>query len=272
MTDTRTILDAAAEHLTSASCAPAGFDHVFAVTAHPNSRLTFEDLERFAPAPRRVAATVAHETPQSFAEYVNAFRLAAQTRVFASLADLRMVARIDWHAPGDGDAPEPSWGAHVATLRAEFTEAFGAWTAVDGEWLSQREFADFLEDRAGDAETPDPATLMEVAARFEAVRTAEFTSVVNVHTNERQFRYQEKDAPGGAVTCPKAIRLFTPVFYGTDPVSWGARLAYDIDGGKLKFRVAIHRRADLLEAEFGRLCEAIAVDCPDVPVHRGKVS
>lgn len=275
MTETRTIIDAFAERAGQAELTEIdGIEHLVAAIRHPGSTVELLDIEKHLPTPRRVRQQVRLDTPKSFAEYVNAFQVDGQTRIFADVEKRLVVARIDWHEPSDasGEDATPSWATHSATMTAAYSDPFGAWLEIDGRWLAQREFAEFLEDRAGDAVAPDPADLMEVASRFEAVRKAEFTSVVNVHTNERQFKYQEQDAPGGAIACPKVIRLRTPIFYGCEPTDWGVRFAYDIDGGKLKFKAAIHRRRDLIDVEFQRLCDAIAVDCPSVPVHRGGIA
>ena len=267
MDDTRTLIDAAVEHLPQATIsATPDYPQVAVITEPNNHKVRFEDMERFADAPRRVRQLTTHETPKSFTDYVTAFE-GPGTRVFASLAEKKIEARIDDHVAGlDG---HPSWVEHRAVYPAAFDPAFSAWHRVQGQFMEQRTFADFLEDRAEDALVPEPADLMEVAQRFEAIRNVDFKTVVNVATNERQFRYDEKDSVGGAVTCPRMIQLSTPVFYGCPKVLWGARLAYKIDGGTLLFKVVIHRLQELLDAEFGRLVESIAVDMPAVPIHRG---
>ena len=251
--DHRTLIDAAVENIPIARVeSVAGYSRIRAVVKHPNSMVAFEDLERFADAPARIKQIATHETPRSFSAYVNAFG-GPSTRIFASLADMKVVAAIDYHS-----ISEASWATHKATYPAVFAPAFAAWHAVNEKPMPQKRFAEFLEDRA------------EVAARFEAVRNVDFKSAINISTGERQFRYEEKDSPAGAVACPKIILLQTPVFQGSDPVRWAARLAYDISDGKLSFTVKIHRLEELLNAEFERLCDAIAVDCPRFPIHRGK--
>lgn len=268
MDDTRTLIDAAVEHLPEPRVAPLSGDlpHVMAVFTPNSFKVGLEDTERFADAPRRIRQLTTHETPKSFTDYVTDFE-GIGTRVFASLAEKKIEARIDYH--GAGGAGQPSWVDHRAVYPAAFDPAFAAWHCVQGQFMEQRQFADFLEDRAEDALAPEPADLMEVAQKFEAIRNVDFKTVVNVATNERQFRYDEKDSVGGAVTCPRMISLSTPIFYGCPKVVWGARMAYKIDGGSLLFKVVIHRMQELLDAEFGRLVNAISLDMPGVPIHRG---
>lgn len=265
--ETRTLLDAAAEHLPRPLVidAPDGAPARI-IVSHPNARTEVLDLEKWAAAPRRLRQKVTFETPKAFADYVNAFGAGQPSaRIFASLERRAVVAQLDYHGAYDA----PSWCEHAAHYPAAFDEAFAAWDAIHDRPIPQKAFAEFLQDRAEEAIDPDPASLMEVAEKFEAIRKVDFRSVVNVSTNERQFRYEEKDAPSGAVSCPKTIRLRTPVFYGCEAFEWQARLAYDIQDGRLAFTVRIHRRAQLLDAAFERLCDGIATDCPAVPMHRG---
>lgn len=276
-TETRTLIDAAVEKLPSAKFETIdAYDHLGIATRHPSSTVDLVDLERFADQPRRIRQTVRFEAAKDFCAYVKAFD-AGDARVFASLADLMVRSSIDYHDPAATPGTAASWRTHNATYPAVFAAAFAAWHAVHGKPMSQRTFAEFLEDRAEDAVSgqvgfPEPADLMEVAQSFDVNRSVKFVSALNVSTNERKFRFEESDKPAGAIGCPKVIRLFTPVFQGSDPVHWGARLSYDISDGKLQFTVKIHRLQELLEAEFTRLCDAIAVDLPGVPIHRGKTT
>lgn len=266
----RTLIDAARDHLPVAAVVPGPFPHVMQVSDPCNVTTRFQDLEALAPAPRRLRQGTTHETPRSFVAYLRDFK-GAETRIFASLANRAVVGAIDYHAPTDeaGDIPAPSWVEHRAVYPAVFDPGFAAWHDLHGKPIPQKAFARFLEDRADDVVTPSPADLMEVAARFDALRSVTFRSAVNLSTGEREFQYETKDATKGSVAVPKLLLVRTPVFQGCDPVEWVARFAYDIDEGALVFKVTIHRLAQLLDAEFERLCDWIAVDLPGVPLHRG---
>ncbi|SFI35776.1 DUF2303 family protein [Albimonas pacifica] len=267
--DTRTLIDAAAEHVPQARLEEIALpDGALAVVTPAGATVRFEDLEKFRAAPRRVRAEVRHETPASFCAYVKAYSDKARTRVLASLENREIVAHLDWHSAGEGGA---SWATHRAVWPAALTPAFEAWHSVHDKPMTQREFAEFLQDRCFDALAPSAADLMEVAQNFEVIRDVKFRQAINLSTGERQFQFTEDDQTRGAVTCPKLIRLRTGVFWGCDPVEWAARLAYNMLDGKLTFRVQIVRLDELLDAEFERLVDAIAVDLPDVPVHRGRV-
>lgn len=269
MTNERTILDAAVQHIPQAQFLIVPGNETFGplgvTTDTSHSKAEVESVERFQLEPLRIRQSPTFETAEAFAAYVNDFSKDS-SRAFASLADRKIVARIDYHTPDT-----PSWSTHHATFPATFDASFDAWMSIAGNPMGQRAFAEFLEDRAEDAVIPDPASLMEVAANFQAVRNVDFKTAINLSTGERQFRYEEKDSPAGAITCPKVIRLQTPVFYGTPPVDWAARFSYDISDGKLQFTVKIHRLNELLDREFEALVASLQAMLIATPIHRGKV-
>ena len=250
MDQERNVIDAAVEHLRKVELIqmPGGGD-VTAIVKPAGSAVELARMEPFRPRPSAIRSVVSHETPASLVDYVRDFAVEGRTRVFASLDDRKVRAHMDWHDPAGGEGA-PSWCTHDAVWPAEFTAAFAAWAKVDGVAMTQREFVDFLEDRCA----------------------AKIRSVVNVNTNERRFQYEESDTPAGSVACPKMLTLRTPVFFGTDPVEWTARFAYNVAEGRLTFTVKILRLDDLLEQEFARLVDAIAVDLPGIPVHRGRAA
>lgn len=272
-TETRTLIDAAAEHLPVAEIRPISADAptVVAVITPAGQTVRFEDLEKYGAAPARIRQHPTFETPEGFNLYVNTFR-GHNSRIFASLKDRKVVALLDYH----GAAPEAgirgaSWITHRATYPATFHPSFAAWARLHNESIPQAVFAEFLQDHAEDAVKPEPADLMEIASKFEAVRNVEFRQAINISTGERQFQYDEKDSVSGALPMPKAILLRTPIFVGCPEVDWGVRLNYTIKDKALYFRVMIHRFEDLLDREFEALVASIAEACDPVPIHRAKI-
>lgn len=269
--ETRTLIDAAVEHLPQAKWENVqGIDGwLVAKTLPAGTKIEFEDMSRFEDAPSRIRQKVHLETPASFAEYVNDYK-SGPTRMFADLARREVVALLDYHGRADGfDAP--SWCEHRAILPVQFTPAFAAWHGISGKWMAQPDFCEFLLEHAEDAEFPEPADLIEVSRKFSVLSDVNFTSNHDASTNERAFTYEKKGKPSGTVTCPERIRMSTPVFYGTEPVMWGVRLAWDTPDNKLAFKATIHRLDELLDAEFDKVCRDIAGQCDGVRLHRGAV-
>lgn len=270
--ETRTLIDAAAEHLPTPAL---GFpferaSHVALLATPAGYTTDLTSFEPYLPEPLRVRKKVEFETPRAFADYVNAFQMTGRTRVFASLANRKIVAHLDYHAPADGSAASPSWCDHDAIYPAQIDDAFGAWMKIHDKAIPQREFAEFLEDRAEDALIPDPASLMELAENFQALRSVTFESKVGLAGTSRQFAYRESDDIKGSVNFPKLIKFRTPIFYGCEAVEWVARFYYRIDDGKLAFKTTIHRLQELLDREFEHLLDGVRVDLAGIPVHRAK--
>ena len=264
------ILETALGAMPQASIEPfEGLPGVVSIRETTNGKMRFEDLERFARAPRRTRQRVQLENVEAFVRYVSEFARPSRTLVFATahLSDYAIRAMIDYHGTGEDEA---SWQEHSATYSPAFATGFGAWNAIHGQPITQAQFADFLEDRAADAVVPDPADLMAVASHFEAVRDVTFKSAINVSTGERQFRYEEKDGAGGGIQCPKMILLRTPIFEGTPPIDFSVRISYTFRDGKLVFALKIHRMAETIDEAFNALCDEIRQGLGDgIPVYRG---
>lgn len=272
--ETRTLIDAAVEHLPKASIHfPHGevAPHLVAISDPANIQTRLESLEPYFPAPVRVRKRVEFETPKSFADYVQEFTIHGATRIFASLDARRIVGKLDYHEPKDGEPADPSWCDHDAIYQTQFDDAFEAWMGLHGKLIGQQEFAEFLEDHAQDAVIPDPADLMELAENFQALRNVVFESKVGLTGQSRQFTYREDDTIRGTTNFPKLIKFRTPVFYGCEAVEWVARFYYAIRDGKLFFKVTIHRLQELLDREFEHLLDGIRVELAGLPVHRAKV-
>lgn len=228
-----------------------------------------EDFERFLPAPRRTVASVHHETLESLAEYLTEFGLIDTTRVFASLSNRIFHGIIDYHQPDPAGA-KPSHREHHTTFETKFDQSFKAWLDIDGKWLSQRQFAHFLQDRADDAVKPEPADLIEIAENFSAIRRVEFDSRVSMHDGTRTFNYKTTDdtKTKGSVDMVKMIALDTPVFYGEGSTHWVARFDYEIgDNGALNFRATIHRKDQLIDVEFQKMVNRLSSLIP-FPIFR----
>jgi len=245
--------------------------HVTAVAVPHGQSIEVLDLERYHEIPRLLRQRVDLRTPEDLAHYVNAYA-SDGTRLFADAESRTIEAVMDYHIAtlAPGGAPVPRRCLHRASCVVRFDPAFDAWRGIEGE-IGQRDFAEFLEDRAEDAELPGPADLLEVAHKFEALRKVSFRSAVSLKSGTHQFLYQEEDSVAGAVEMPRAIRLRTPVLEGQAPRQWAVRFGYRIDNGALLFRIRIHRHAELVaDAWRDQVAELRSLVAP--PVHVGTLA
>jgi uncharacterized protein YfdQ (DUF2303 family) len=160
---------------------------------------------------------------------------------------------------------EAGWGDHRATLTLRRTPAWQAWTAASGKLLGQAEFAELLEDRAGDVVTPDHATLLEVAQSIEGTKDVAFKSGARDDNGEIRFRYEEtisaKAGQAGDLVIPSRIELALSPYEGQDPFKVPARFRYRITGaGGVQLGIVLDRPEDVLRSAFS----AVAVEIETV--------
>lgn len=222
------------------------------------------DLEQYQDHPRRKKGRAIFRDEASFTIYVNRHK-GAGTLLAADQKGV-VTAELNHHAPTDGPA---GWADHVARLERPFTPAWLAWQAADGRDLSQRAFAEFLEDRISEIVTPDGAALLEIATQFSATKEIVFASAFRLENGDVKLEYRD-DTRTGDVTVPTAFVVRLQPFRDGAGFDAEAKLRYRLaDGGKLTFRfvlaedVAEHFE-DLLEDTYAEITEAT-----ELPVLKG---
>lgn len=249
------------------------------IFAGPDGRggVKVHDTDKYAPAPRRIEATRTVLNAQSFADYVNRHGIDG-TEVFAHSPSSSIVGVIDSH---EGAGREPGWQGHRITLALEFTKAWKAWEKFDGEWFDQVAFADFIEQRAVDVKEPDHAVLIEMAQKFEAKRSVDFTSAERRDSGEVTFEYAEtikaRSGQKGEITIPKELLLTLQPYVGGTRYAVYANFRYRLEGTGVKLGFVLQRTQEILDAAFADIVTDIrdgrtapAVDGKDpVVVHAG---
>lgn len=230
--------------------------------------------------PDHVRQTVQFDDAASLVAYVNAFKT-PDTRLFASLADLRVTAEFDYHRP---PAPLPQQPAetmpammnqrgHRATWTMPLSEPWKRWTGIDGQALSQWKFAEFLEENLADIVEPAGATLLEAATDLQARKKVEFHSGVRLATGAVQFTFNEETVTNGArssVSVPTELVIGIPVFLGGVAYKVRCFLRWRLnDERKLLFTVVMNRRQVILLDAASEAANAVAAGT-GIPVLYGK--
>lgn len=219
---------------------PAGAKHVLIDTE--------KLLEPYSDHPRRKKGTVALTTPVSLAQYVNDHR-AEGTEIFADWRARKAVAVLNDHSEADA-----GWGDHRAVLTLMATPEWTAWTALDGKWMSQEDFAEHILATASDVVSPSAADLMEMAETFVATKSVNFKSGSRLRDGQRQLTYVEvieaQAGPAGNVTIPESILLRLAPFDGAEWVEMGARIRYRINDGALRLGYVLDRPDLVLREAF----------------------
>lgn len=215
------------------------------------------DTEQYRPHRRRKAGKYAVRDVPSFIEYVKRHSTAATVAWADTEGGLRCV--LNGHEPAltaeidELDEPvdhsRAGWEDHVVTLQRQRTRGFAAWMAHNEKWLTQQQFAEFLEQRLGEIHEPAGAALLEVAEFFQAHTSINVVSARKLSNGQVQMQYTEEiKESGGANGDTKVPTEFTLVLRpymdshpreegqpDTDQFVTSARLYYRLQQGKVTF-------------------------------------
>lgn len=216
-----------------------------------DERIEVVNLERLLDYPDRARGTASLYDPIDFTEYVNRLRTPAAT-VWADEKRGRVTAVFNDHEESDGDGLAAGWRDHTAVLELQSDPEWLAFLALDGKYLPQVDFAEFLTDHDTSFVRPDGATMLEVASSFRAHRKAEFSSAVNLDTGDLQLTYNEETSPkttrSGQIEVPREFVVQLTPYLGYPLVELPARLRWNIDGGTLRMGFKL-RRPDLVKQQ-----------------------
>ncbi|MGW1661022.1 DUF2303 family protein [Streptomyces microflavus] len=200
--------------------------------------------------PARKSGTTVVRDVDSFLAYFDKHGDFA-SEVYADVETRTITAVLDAH-----ETEAPRWGGHRLELRLRPTSAWRAWTSMDGQLVSQGQFAEFVEDNLVDLVEPTAATMLELAESFEVTTSAEFQSSQRLESGARKFSYIEeqtgKAGHKGEITIPATLTLALRPFEGTEPYKVIARFRYRLDRqkGELRLGFKIERPEDTLAAAF----------------------
>lgn len=205
------------------------------------------DIDAQLAHPRRKRGAFVVRDVASFIAYINRHKSDAAT-VWADNAG-GMTAYLNDHEPtptigtSEANAGAAGWRDHSVKLRREQTPGYAAWVKASGVELTQKQFAEFLEDRIGEITNPDGADLLEVATFFQAHTKIGITSARNLSNGEIQLHYtEEEDKSVGDTQIPTEFSILMRPYRDSSPVSEpGSAAAPDPDqfitSAKLRYRL-----------------------------------
>lgn len=161
------------------------------------------DLEQYAAHPRRQKGAIKVRDVASFVAYIQRHNDIG-TIAFAG-TDGIITAVLNHHEPVDLAEGDAGWRDHTVTLERELHTAFKAWTQRNNAWLSQEQFAEFLETRMGEIITPAGAELFEIAEFFQANTSIGFSSSKLLSNGRVQLHYTEDIAATGGKEGDKQV-------------------------------------------------------------------
>lgn len=213
------------------------------------------DLEQYGATPRRKSGAVTFADVRSFVGYVDAHNEEDATTLYRLRDQAKVLAVLN--GPGRG-TPRAGWSDHRAWLELEPSVEWKAWSGISGKFMSQLEFASFLEDHARDVRQPDAATLIELARTIEGAQQAEFGSSIRLDNGARAFTYREtiaaKAGQDGRLEIPGSLELaLRPFAASPQPFVVQARFKYRLQQGNLLLGVELDRPDLVLETVLAEL-------------------
>lgn len=204
----------------------------------------------------------------TFVALVNRFARPEST-LFYNRQSGEITAILDYHGPASVEGPlgaSRGLKRHRVTLTRHSTPEWTAWHGIHKKPLTQAQFAEFLEARAGECRVPTAAEMLELARSFEAVSNSEFASGVRLSNGDTQLVFKAttaatmRNAEGGRVDVPSEFEILVRPWYGAEPMSMRALFRYRVQDGAVRFSVVfMPEPAEALqvavEAEAQRIAE-----------------
>lgn len=252
-------------------------------------------LDKYLPHPLQRVGTAKLTTEAAFLAHVERFKSASRSVVFANpdSANPSLTAIYDYHQAGGVEAIEettidPGNLKHRAVLALRLSDEWKAWQEIDGEDLTQLEFATFIQDRLADLTLVDdkdvdvtatqellgariggPQSMVSLARGIEVRRNVAVKDIRTLETGEAQVAYEETQttANGGPLVAPTLFFITIPVFYGGSAYRIPVRVQYRIGSG-FTWTLRLYRADKTFDHAFNKVVEKVTTET-QVPVFVG---
>lgn len=244
-------------------------------------------IESYRLHPKRKQGTAEAQTFESFCELIN--RHKSEHSVIFADADWRQpsfTAVIDYHHLGvDG---QPDYGKHRVHYAFPLSEEWQAWNKMNGQKMTQEDFAYFLEDRVAELSAPTdeeriwlerdfattvatPSQLVELSRGLQVNVASKVKAAHTLANGEGQIVWEEshQDASGAPLKVPGIFILSAPPFFMGDKMRIPVRLRYRTAGGSVTWFYQIYR-PDQFITEHVRHAIFDAREKTGLPAYEGK--
>lgn len=225
--------------------------------------MTVIDLQAFtdkrATRPARQTGTISTNTVGDLIDVSKRFALAEESTCYMDVeaTGAGKIMTVLNHARG-GAAPAPGHGDFKVLHTLKVSPILKAWTDVSVRWLSQKEFATFVEQRILDliavdansslhqfagmlqAKFASPAEMYTATKGIDIRVNQEFKQAVNLDTGAVALSFVETHEKGAStIEVPRLFAIRSPVWEGGTEYEIPVRVRYEIQGDdkKIKWRL-----------------------------------
>lgn len=247
-------------------------------------------LDEYAEKPDRRTDSASFDRVPSLIEYINRFKsknsaVFARGKISGHSVDATMKAVLDYHPEGS-DKTDADFCDHTALYRFPISKEFQKWISMNGEAMSQADFAHFIEDRLHDMTIPedgdsemvhgldfrfaDPIQMLELARGLDVRNNESVKQKYATSSGETEIQYtaEHADAEGQPLRVPNFFILNIPVFEMGEDYRIAVRLRYRVNSGSVKFWFDLYRVEQVFDAAFDLVCEQVK-DGTKLPVFIG---
>jgi uncharacterized protein YfdQ (DUF2303 family) len=195
-----------------------------------------------------IKRTVLMDDIASFCDYVCNFKT-PHTLIScqATAAGATFRAILDYHAAPDVDADDftgiATFCDHVVTYTTASTPEWTTWMASNRKFMTQEEFAVFLEENSHLFRAPDGANLLELVTTLFARSNVSYDGAIRMRSGGVTLHYDETvEVKGnmvgrpGEFELPPVITAAVSPFIGAPLYQVDARLKYQLANRKLALR------------------------------------
>lgn len=250
-------------------------------------------LDEYATKPDRRTDSAVFDRVPSLIEYINRFKsensaVFVRGKIDGHRVDASVTAVLDYHPEGP-EKDKADFGDHTAGYNFPISKEFAKWIAMNGEAMSQADFAHFIEDRLHDMVQPDPdkgdsdivhgldfqfadpIQMLELARGLDVRNNEMVKQKYNTSNGESEIQYtnEHADDAGQPLRVPNFFILGIPVFEMGDEARIAARLRYRVHSGSVKFWFDLYRVEQVFDNAFNNVCEEIKAGT-ELPLFIGK--
>lgn len=235
-------------------------------------------LDAYATAPERRVGTAKMFDLDSLIEHIT--RFADDSSVLFANPDRAapsILAVLDYNHKGA--TSEPRFGCHRAHYAFPISDEWKAWNEKHGVRFTQKDFAEFIENRVADLAVPrdtagaimdlaeklggdiaSPQKLIELSKGLAVREGAAVKGAVNLSSGEAQISYvtQHADEDGKPLKVPNLFLIQIPVFRSGAPYEMAVRLRYRVQSGAIAWFFELYRADKVFDHAFTEACDDAA--------------
>lgn len=202
------------------------------------------DLEHLLRQPTRKRGTVTLTDVDSFIRMVEREKNSS-TAIYCNTDAPSFTAVFNDH-----DVASAGWGDHRAVYKCPLSVEWQTWKCMDGQRMTQEQFAHFIENNLPDIAIPPAADMLEISRTLEAKKKVNFASGIRLANGQNELTYEEDiqgTAAKGKLQVPEEFTIGIPVLEGGIKYAVQARLRYRIGEGKMGMWYELVRPHKIIE-------------------------